>query len=407
MGRAAPDDHPEGVSTPQSDTVIVRRLWMVLCAAVLSLFPFTVYSTFLVPIAEATTAGEATVGAFRGLGGISAVVVGVAFAPLLGSLVKSRVTATALLILALSCAVATTGHVAALVLFCLGVGSATALLTPALLTIATEAFSESASAGRAATLVTAVQTLAAVLAAPVIGALALWQGWRGALWVSAAIAVVLAAVFVFKNTPPPQPVRESRYRDAFSQLRRRPDLTSLIAIAALRTTSFMGYLAYLAAYYNDTFDLPATTFVWVWTLSGASFFAGNYVAGRWASRHRAVGTAHRTLLVCILVVLGAVIVTFTATSLIVALIATALMGIGHAVVAAIVTTLIARNAGELTASAFSMNAAGMSLGVFAGAILGAIGLATVGFTGIGIALALPMLAAAVTTVARMRQSVQS
>jgi predicted MFS family arabinose efflux permease len=43
----------------------------------------------------------------------------------------------------------------------------------------------------------------------------------------------------------------------------------------------MGFLAFLAVYYDDRFTLTPTGFTLVWPLSGASFFLGNYLTGRW------------------------------------------------------------------------------------------------------------------------------
>ncbi|NEE37379.1 MFS transporter, partial [Streptomyces sp. SID7982] len=54
----------------------------------------------------------------------------------------------------------------------------------------------------------------------------------------------------------------------------------LLAISFLRTAVFMGYLAYLAVYYDDRFRLDPALFSLVWTLSGASFFVSNLLTGR-------------------------------------------------------------------------------------------------------------------------------
>ncbi|MGW5751656.1 hypothetical protein [Nocardia rhamnosiphila] len=148
---------------------MIAALWLVLIAAITGLFPFTIYSTFLVPIAATAGAPESGIGFLRGLGGLAALVAGIAVAPLLARWSKQYVAVAALVLLAAASLLATTGSVAALTVFCLGIGIATALLTPALLTLATARFSGPGNIGRAATMVTAVQTLAAVSAGPVIG----------------------------------------------------------------------------------------------------------------------------------------------------------------------------------------------------------------------------------------------
>lgn len=248
-------------------------------------------------------------------------------------------------------------------------------------------------------MVTATQSLAAVLAGPVIGAMGLWHGWRGALWITAAVSALIAAGFLRirardRTLTATTPLG---YTASFRAVRARPDLLALIAVAALRTASFMGYLAFLALYYHDRFGFSATGFTLVWTSSGASFFLGNHLTGRWVrDADTAAGGHPRTVLaVGLLGALVAVLAVFQMDALLPALAASALMGFGHAVVAAQVTTLIAHRGGELSTVAFGLNAAGMSLGVFAGSLLGGLGLATAGQTGLAVVLALPTFLALV------------
>lgn len=69
-----------------------------------------------------------------------------------------------------------------------------------------------------------------------------------------------------------------------------------------------------------------------------------------------------------------------------ALAATTLLGLSHATVAACVVSLLVRRCGASRGAALSLNAAGMSLGVFTGAALGGAGLALAGYSGIAAAL---------------------
>lgn len=389
-----PSPQNTAAAAPVPDRRIVRLLWPVLLAAVISLFPFTVYATFLVPIAEAAGTDEALAGTLRGLGGLAALATGVALAPLIARWTEPRTTAVSLALLAATSLVGTLGTFPALIVFCAGTGAATALLLPALLATATAAFPAKADAGRAATLVTATGSLAAVLAGPVIGAIGWWLGWRGALWTTAAVAALIAALFLrpgARTERSPARAAAPGYLAAFRALRRRPDLLALIAMASLRTTAFMGALAFLAAHYHQRFGLDAVTFTYVWTLSGAAFFTGNYLAGRWS---RTTDARRRILLLAALGAAAvAVTAVFTAPLLPQALAATALLGFSHAVIAAQITTLIAHRGGELTTTAFSVNAAGMSLGVFGGALLGGLGSALAGPGGLALALAAPTLLA--------------
>lgn len=397
--RPAPGPSPETEEPLVPDRRMARDLRLVLLASIIGLFPFTIFSTFLVPIAETARAPEEGIGFLRGLGGLAALAAGIALAPLITRWAKNRVAAAGLALLAVTGVVATSGTFAALTVFCLGTGLATAVLTPVLLTTATSRFSGSGNIGRAATMVTATQSLAAVFAGPIIGVMGAWRGWQGALWITAAVSALLAAGFLRGRARAadrsPAAGAPLGYAASFRALRAQPALLALLAIAGLRTASFMGYLAFLAAFYHDEFELSAATFTLVWTLSGSSFFLGNYLTGRWvrdpATR---AGRRPRTVLTAgLLGALLAVLGVFHTDALLPALAATALMGFGHAVVAAQVTTLIARRSGDLSTVAFSLNAAGMSLGVFGGALLGGIGLAAAGHTGLAIALSLPTLLA--------------
>nr|WP_255671970.1 MFS transporter [Glycomyces amatae] len=365
-------------------------------ASAIGLFPFTVYSTFLVPIARAAGGDVAAVGALRGLGGVAALVVGVVSAPLLGRFAKRRVSAAALAALALGSLAALHGSYPALVAFCALIGTATALLTPALLAAAADRYADESTSGRAATLVTAAQSLAAVAAGPVIGALASQAGWRGALVATAIVAAALAAGFSLRPDrhrrpdpaePPPG------YLGSFRRLAGDRALSALIAAASLRTAAFMGCLSYMAAWYAHAYALGAAAFTLVWTLSGLSFFLGNYAAGRWIARTEAPQRVAAVLLAGVVAATAGLIALFAAPALGFALAATVVQSAGHAVTAAAITVLIVRRGGPLRAAALSVNAAGMSFGVFAGAALGGAGLALFGYPGIAAALALPLLGA--------------
>lgn len=391
------------------DRVIARTVHPALLAGVIGLFPFTIYSTFVVPIAESAHENVASIGALRGTGGVTAVLVGVAIAPLMTRIPHRWSAAASLSFLALTCVIGSIGTLPALAVFCLGIGAATAVLTPALLGGATASFVETTDAARAATLVTATQSLAAVLAGPVIGLMSLWQGWQGTLWITAALALAIGVLSLRapreSTGAAPTAAESPGYLEAFALIARRPQLLALLSIAGLRTASFMGYLAFLAALFHRTFSIDAATFTLVWSVSGASFFTGNFLAGRWARRAiGSPGAARALILGGLMLALVAVLLVFTTTQLPVALAATMAMGFGHAVIAAQVTTLIAHHARDQVGTVFSLNGSAMSLGVFAGAALGGLGLQLAGTAGTGIALAIPtVLAVALLPIAVPRK----
>lgn len=398
--RAATTAHPDRIESVPGDTRMIRALWPVLLASAAGLLPFTVFSTFLVPIAAGADETIAAVGSLRGLGGLAALVVGVALAPLIDRLPKAWTASTGLILLGLSALLGMIGHYLALAAFSLLVGAATSLLNPALAAAAADRFGSGRAAGRAATLVTATQSLTAMLAAPVIALPALFWGWQGTLGAVAVVSLILGALFpawVGRSHGRQDHGRPTEqrlgYLASFRALMAVPGAVPLLTIAFLRTAAFMGYLSYLAAFYDARFDLTPEVFALVWTLSGSSFFVGNYLAGR-STNAAAPRMSTETLLKAGLVLAAASTLGFYFTTTFpMALVLTSLQAVGHAVVAACVVSLLVRRSADLRGSALAVNAAGMSLGVFAGAALGGAGLAIGGFPGTGIALGCCVLTA--------------
>lgn len=370
-----------------SDRAILKSIWLLVGAAILSLFPFTIFSTFLVPIADISGHTSAEIGALRGLGGVAALVVGLGFAPAINRFVKQRVAVFSLILLGGASFVGAIGTYPALLFFCFAIGAATATLTPSLLAIATDHFKQEATSARAATIITSTQSLAAVMAGPVIGGMALLGGWQGALIITGVISVATALFFGKYQQVSHTPNTSVRYLDAFRQLRARPILIGLIAIAMLRTAAFMGYLAYAAAVYFDHFQIDAYTFTFVWTVSGLAFFASNFFTGKYLNSNKGHFThIYSVLFIGLTIATGAALLVFTTPVFGLALVGTALMGVSHAVIAACVTTLIVRKSGEVKNPALAINSAGMSFGVFFGAAVGGLGLGIADYTGAAIAL---------------------
>jgi len=370
-----------------SDWRIAAAMWPTLLASAVGLLPFTVFSVFLVSIAASVGDGDAaSVGALRGLGGIGAVVAGIAVAPLIGRIPPMRVAAVALVLLALASVVGTFTWVPALAGFCLLIGVSNAMLYPALSTAAADRFGTGPAAGRAATLVMTTQTLASMLAAPLIAFPALWWGWQGNMIAVAVGALLLTPVLLRHRHQVPAAVSSGRrlgYLVAFRMLGAVPGARPLIMVAFGRAGAFMGHLAFLALFYGDRFSLAPTAFAFVWTLSGGSFFLGHLIAGRLlnttVSEHRAL----RAMRICLLLAVISLFGVYLAPALAVALLATTVLSGSHAVIAAAVVTLLVRRCGDVRGTALSLNAAGMSLGLFLGAAAGGAGLAAGGYLGAG------------------------
>ncbi|WP_448319938.1 MFS transporter [Streptomyces sp. CO7] len=377
----------KGDGTVPGDWGMTRLLWPFMIASAVGLVPFTIYSTFLVPIAHAADGGVAALGQLRGLGGLAALAVGTALAPLIDRVRKEWAAAGGLALLAASAALGASGDFLLLAAFCLLVGAGTAVLNPALTAAAADRFDNEAAAGRAATLITATQSLTALLAAPLVALPALVWGWQGDLWAIAAVSSVLALYFLLRGRRhhdvggAAEKVGKPGYLKSFRLLAKLPGVVPLLLIAMLRTAAFMGYLAYLAAFYDERFGLGPETFALVWTLSGASFFLGNLCTGRLLSTGKPRILSEHLMVLALLVALFALAGVFFTEHLFLALALTALVGVGHATVAACVTTLLVRRCGSLRGTALSINAAGMSFGVFLGTGLGGVGLALGGYPG--------------------------
>ncbi|NEA37590.1 MFS transporter [Streptomyces sp. SID13031] len=366
---------------------MAKRLWPFLLASTVSLIPFTVFGMYLVPIAAAADGSVAEIGGLRGLGGLAALIVGFALAPLIDRLARELVAAGGLALLGISAALGAIGNVFALATFCLLIGASTSILGPSIGAAAADRFNTPAAAGRAATLVSATTSMMAMLAAPVLAVPGLFWGWRGNLLAASVISLALSAAFFWRGWGRKAPLRSTQrtsYLATYRALARIPGALPLLGIAMLRTAAFMGYLAYLAAFYDEKFDLAPGWFALVWSLSGASFFLGNLFAGRYLATDRTALSPERTLVLGLLAALLAVSAFYFAPSLPITLLLTSLMGAAHATVAACVTTLLVRRSGDLRGSALSVNAAGMSMGTFLGAALGGAGLGLGGYPGLAL-----------------------
>ncbi|WP_448852776.1 MFS transporter [Corynebacterium sp. 335C] len=266
-----------------TDGRMVLAIWPLLLAAALGLIPFTIFSNFLVGIGEVAGRAPEDVGVLRGLGGVAALIVGIGFAPLIDRLSRRQIAGASMVALAAACLVGVIGPMWTWVVFCLVVGGATATLNPAISAMAADAFEDEATSGRAATMVSATTTLAAMLAAPLLAFPAMFWGWRGDLVATAVLCLVVAAAQLRPRRGGDATVSYGPrigYVERFRIATRVPGALPLLAISSLRTAAFMGQLAYIAVYYDRFFGLGPGPFSLIWTLSGFSFFVGNWFGGK-------------------------------------------------------------------------------------------------------------------------------
>lgn len=391
-------------TTPQGDAglddrQIAARILPLLAASALGLVPFTVYSNFLVEITRESGQGAALMGWLRGTGGVAALVVGLCCAPLLDRVSRGAAAAGALAVLALACVLGALGSAWSWALFCLLVGAATAVLNPAVSAMAADRFRDGATSGRAATQVSATMTLTAVLAAPLLAGPAVVWGWRGDLVATAVVAAATAGLLLRRAGPffPGRAARQGAPTGYVAGLRiagTLPGVPALLLVSTLRTTAFMGQLAYLALVYSDRFGVGPGAFSLVWTLSGLAFFLGNWCGGRTLRRLTSARRAAWIACGAALVGAAAVLALFLSEHLPVALLATALLATSHAVLAAVVTTLLVRGGAGHRGTVLGLNGAGQSLGVCLGATVAGAGLGVAGWGGAGAGLALVTVLAA-------------
>ena len=371
-----------------SERRIVAEIWPALLASALGLLPFTVLSTFLVPIADWAGAGYAETGTLRGLAGIGAVLAGVALAPLIGRIAPGAVAAAALGLMGLAAIVGTFSGLAALAVFCLATGVSNALLYPALSTAAADRFGTTPAAGRAATLVMTAQALASTVGAPLLVLPAMFWGWQGNLVAIAVLGIALIpAVLRYGRRgaghsgqagDTPAPARLG-YLAAFRTLAGVPGARALLLVSFGRAGAFMGHLAFLAPLYAQKFLLDANWFAFVWSVSGGAFFLGHLLAGRMLNTEDTPARTRAVLVISLGISLVALSGVYLAPVLPLAVAGTAVLSASHAVVSAAVMSLLVSRCTQVRGTALSLNAAGMSLGLFLGTAASGAALAASGY----------------------------
>lgn len=392
-----------------NDAAIAARIWPLLGACALGLVPFTIYSNFLVDITRNSGHDATLMGSLRGVGGVAALLVGLTCAPLLDRVPRRSAVIWSLLVLAAACVVGMVGPVWAWVLFSLLVGAATSVLNPAASAMAADRFQDESTSGRAATQVSAVMTLTAVLSAPLLAGPAVWWGWRGDLIATAVLCSALAMALALtrplsgEHSPAGRTGHGTGYLRSFRIASTLTSVPMLLAASALRTAAFMGQLAYLAVLYDERFRLGPGVFSLVWTLSGLSFFLGNWFGG-FAIRRVAnpVVTAMAGAMAA-MIGAAAVLMLFVTDHLTAALLSTALLGVSHAVLAAAITTLLVRQSGGHRGTVLGLNGAGQSLGVCLGASVAGLGAMVWGWSGAGFVLGGVTAGACVASLAAARR----
>jgi MFS transporter, DHA1 family, inner membrane transport protein len=386
-----PSDRPESIG----DFALARALWLLLLIAFVSQLPPVAGNLFVGIMAIDMQTTPALVGALRGLGGLAALATGVLAAPLIDRMPRAWAVAGGLVAMVAGSGLAALGQLATLVPYFVFTGIGFSILVPAIQSAAVDGRPGPVGV-RAATLLTSIPALAAVVAGPLLAAPAEWWGWRADFAALAALSLLLAGLALIRlDRSPPADVGGFGYLAAFREIGTARGATALLAGSTLRSTLFLAGLTYLAPYYADQFGLAISGLGGIFGLAGSAFLLANVFGGRLLSR----GTVRpdRLLLVSLLIAGLAGAAQYLTPNLSLAVALCAVHAAGHGAFLAGVVGLLVERWPRLRGALLGLNVAGQNLGVFAGAAFGGLGLALGGYPGLAASLALlAALALAVT-----------
>lgn len=199
------------------------------------------------------------------------------------------------------------------------------------------------------------------------------------------VALLVVAALIARMPSDQQGRTALGYLEALRTATRRPGATDLLMVSLLRTTAFMGSLAYISAAFDERFGLSTGWFSLVWSTSGLAFFLGNFGGGKYLHR-RGTEVAIPMMVAAICTATMAMVVLYTAPTLWSAWIAVAVVSASHAVIAAGVTTAVVRSAGPARGTVLGLNGAAQALGTFLGAAIAGAALAVGGWVAVATAL---------------------
>ena len=168
---------------------MVAATWPLLLVALVCNLPNAAAHIFVGPISTDYGIAAGTIGGMRGIAGGAALLVGFLAAPLLDRIPRRWTVCIGLGLVILASILPLTGQLVALMLSFAALGSAMAIVMPAVQAACGDLF-DGPEAGRAASLVNAAQNLSSMLAGPILAIPALLAGWHGAY---VGIAVAAAA----------------------------------------------------------------------------------------------------------------------------------------------------------------------------------------------------------------------
>jgi DHA1 family inner membrane transport protein len=388
---------------------MVVAMWPLLLVALACNLPTPAANIFVGPISDDYGVAAGVVGGLRGFGGGAALLVGFLAAPLLDRVPRRWTVCLGLGLVVLAALLPLTGHFVALVLSFAAVGTALAVVMPAVQAACGDLF-YGPEAGRAASLVNAAQTLANVVAGPILALPALLAGWHGAYVGIAAAAGVAAAVSAPRlSGRRPERVARTGYRQAFALVARAPGAVLMLFSSTGRYCVIQAWLAFLAATLTDRFAAGVVVVASFWFVGGASLFIANVVTGRVLSREvearrRWWHSPEKVLLASAASMLVTTPLVYVVPSIALALVSTIVFCVSVGTgVASLVSVLMSRYA-PLRGAVMGLNAAGQNVGIVFGTGLASVGLSLGGYPGLAVMLELMSILAAGVLVVALRQS---
>lgn len=388
------------------DFALVRGIWLLLLAQILSGFPASATGIFLPDMAADLGTDVALVGGLRGLGGAAALVCGVVAAPLIDRIARAWAVSAGLSLLAVGALLAAYGSIPTLALFFALAGAAGAVSDPALQSAAADS-QDAATGARAAAMISAFRALSPMLAAPLLALPALYWGWRGdfaAMAISCLLVATVAGATLARR--PAADLDRPTYRAVLRTVARAPGALPLVMGSTLRATLQFAWLTYLAAFLVQRFGASTVEVAVTWTLGGTAFFIANLTVGRLIGGAEASGwrAPERLLPASLLLLIALTPMGLLAPTLYLAMLLAALTAGAHGAIVAGTISLLVRRYTTVRGAVLGLNAAGANLGLFAGAAIGGWALAWAGYSGLTETLAFLAVATSAVCVWALRSA---
>jgi MFS family permease len=259
---------------------VLANFWPFLLTVFFCQIPIQASAIFVGDLARAFDVNVTVIGGLRGVGGIAALLIGLLVAPVMDRVPRGWTVCIGMALAALGSGLTLVAEVPALAASFFALGCGLALVAPAIQATGGDLF-QTTTAGRAAAMVNAVQSLSGVLAGPVLIGPALIAGWQGA-YVGMVLGALLTVAFVAPRLSWQRPtgVRRIAYRELFSVVARAPGAVPVLRPSTARNCVTQGWTAFFAAMLTERFQADVPTIGAFYFLGAGGVFMGNVVTAR-------------------------------------------------------------------------------------------------------------------------------